>query len=238
MKSIAIIYHSNLFEFIDTDCIFKCIESISEQTFSQFDILELNYGNDVISLLKLFSNYFKDNKKYFDHKPMKNHVDALNYCLTKCFDELDYDIVFNINLDDFYNINRFQIQYDKILHDSYDLVTSNIKLFQEVDHKIIQRFVNYIKTDLTKEQESYFIKNKILFEKKNVLSLSPAAFTKIFWLSIDKKIDDAIPVEDFFLWKKLLQNNPNIKIHISRHHLCNYRIHDNQCSSAIRPKYI
>lgn len=238
MKSIAILYHSNLFSFIEPLEIFKCIESICDQTHTDFDIYELNYGEEEICILKLFEKLFEDKKKYFEHNVKKNHVDALNFCLKKCFDELDYDIVFNINLDDYYNKNRFQIQYDKITHESYDLVTSNIRLIQTINGQTAEREIKFIKKELNKEQEKYYIKNKILVEKKNILSLTCSAFTKTFWESIDRKIDAAIPVEDFMLWNKLLKNNPNIKIHISHEFLCNYRIHDNQSSSDIRGKYV
>jgi hypothetical protein len=238
MKSIAILYHSNLFNFLNVNEIFQCINSIYEQTYQDFDILELNYGEDTTSLLKLFSTLFGNKKKFFEHKHYHNHVDAMNHCLKKCFDELDYDIVFNINLDDYYQPERFQIQYNKITNESYDLVTSNIKLIQTINNKIVEREIKYIKKDLNKEQESYYIKNKILIEKKNIMSLTCCAFTKIFWESINKKIDPVVPVEDFVLWTKLLKNNSKIRIHISREFLCNYRIHNNQLSSDLRGDFI
>ena len=37
---------------------------------------------------------------------------AQNFLLNKAFKDMDYDVVFNVNLDDFYSPHRFEIQLE------------------------------------------------------------------------------------------------------------------------------
>ena len=76
------------------------------------------------------TGFFKNNKKYFFRQECKTHVDAMNFLMNKAFNEMEYDIIFNINLDDIYDKHRFEFQIRKVLLDNYDLVASNYEIFQ------------------------------------------------------------------------------------------------------------
>jgi GT2 family glycosyltransferase len=45
MKIGLIIYHKNIFNYVNAQIIANCLNSIKNQTFDSFDILELDYSN-------------------------------------------------------------------------------------------------------------------------------------------------------------------------------------------------
>ena len=54
MKVAAILYHKNIVYLYKKDWIEKSFRSITNQTFTEFSIYELNYGGDKFKLLKEF----------------------------------------------------------------------------------------------------------------------------------------------------------------------------------------
>ena len=82
------------------------------QTYSDFDIFEINYGADNYSI---FNQYNTEKKHYFFTKNYKTHTEAMLFLLNICFDHYKYDIVFNTNLDDYYHLERFKYQIEDII---------------------------------------------------------------------------------------------------------------------------
>lgn len=123
MKTSVIFYHKNIRSIYKKEWIDKCIKSILDQTYKDFFIYEINYGNDDFN----FSDYFsKFGKKYkFFKKELNNHAEAMNYLLDKCLKD-KIDVVFNTNMDDYYHIDRFEKQLEKIKQ-GYDIISSDIQ---------------------------------------------------------------------------------------------------------------
>lgn len=221
MKIGIIIYHKNLNNFINENIIEECLNSIRNQTFDIFDIIELDYGNNIES--KSIITNFKQ-KKIFYKKPFNNHINAMNYLLNKCFNELEYDIIFNINLDDIYDIHRFEYQLRKIIMDDYVLVGSNYKIFKNNKFGDINKDIKLTLDFESETDEQSYLKLKIN-KKKCIIPLSSVCFTKESW-DIIKKIDKLPTLEMLLICKKIFSHNK--KIHICKDFLLNYRIHDNQ----------
>lgn len=235
MKIGIIIYHKNIFSNYDSKMVFECLESINNQTFDSFDILELDYSNyqeKTTSLMKL--GFFKNNKKHFFRNECRNHIDAMNFLLNKAFNELNYDIIFNINVDDIYDKHRFEFQLRKVLIGKYDLVGSNFEIFQVKDENKVSRSIILTREfdDINEEQTYLKIKNK---QKKCIIQMSSLCFTKEAWKTIGK-IDKIPTLETLLMCRKLFNNKQ--KVHICKEKLLQYRIHDNQVSSKFRQNII
>ena len=115
----ALVYHKNIFEIYQKKWITKCIDSIINQSFIDYDILELNYGDTTFSLFPATI----ENKKYFWNKHFNSHHEARGFLLHKAFHEMGYDVIFNVQLDKFYHLDRFQYQVDAIQR-GYDIISS------------------------------------------------------------------------------------------------------------------
>ncbi len=138
MKSAVIFYHKNLHTIYPQHWIDKCVSSIAAQTYKDFDVIELNYGD----ISNIFNGDIKEQAplhfyaKLPGHKyepiciPMENHITAMNYLLNYCFKEKGYDVVFNTNMDDFYHPTRFAKQIEKI-EAGFDIVTSDFCYIEE-----------------------------------------------------------------------------------------------------------
>ena len=234
MKIGVILYHKNIFSYIEHKWIFECLQSIENQSFKEYDIIELNYSNkdnEHVSLLDI--GLFKDKKTIHYKHECRNHIEAMNYILNKSFNELKYDVIFNVNLDDIYHPLRFELQLLEILNGN-DLVSSNYLIFQEYKTEIVKREIIVIKKDMDETEKDTTIKMKII-ENKNYIPTSVLCFTKKTW-NIIKEIPYLPGVEGLLICKKLLKNK--LKITICDEILVNYRIHDNQVSSKIRNNII
>jgi hypothetical protein len=240
METAVIIYHKNAMKKYKHNWIIKCLESIQKQTFQSFDIYELAYGENEKSLVKKF-NRLHDyqnilNKHYFFNQIFENHIYAMNFLLNKIFDKNNtYKYCFNINIDDYYNINRFQEQIDFIKEFNVDLVSSqmiyideNNNIIKHIDYLAYKKFNSYALNGIIKENV-YIADN--LKKNHNIISHPSVCYTKKFWKLIGP-YDNCIPLEDLILFKKASQNS-NIKIHILKNFLLYYRIHNNQICKKI-----
>ena len=96
MKKVCLLlYHKNAKILFKESWIRKCLESIENQTYQDFDVLELNYGQTGHQLYK---------GSIFEHKMLKNHVEAMNYLIDIAKESYDY--IFNSNIDDYYSPER------------------------------------------------------------------------------------------------------------------------------------
>jgi len=89
MKVGLILFHKKIPIIYKIDWITLCLETLNSQTYQDFDILECNYGEENISLCEIYDYLFKEKKKFFWHKQLKNHVHAQNFLLNKAFKEMD-----------------------------------------------------------------------------------------------------------------------------------------------------
>lgn len=239
MKAAVILYHKNILKIYKPDWILKCLESIDSQTFSNYDLFELNYGdeqeNEKISLLDICENlYFQNKKCFFFKKQYANHIFAMNFLLNTIFYDNDYDIVFNINLDDFYHNTRFQKQVDFLnKHNDYDLLSSNFKYVNEGDVPYLNKdlafkFKSFSQTEFNEEQKYIGQQFK---NGHNIVGHPCVCMTKRFWEKVGP-YRNKIGYEDFLLWKKAYNNG--IKIHIMPEYLLFYRIHGKQVTANFR----
>jgi hypothetical protein len=251
MKKIAVIFfHKNIYNLYNEYWIDKCIQSVLDQSYKNFDIFEINYGNEDKSIFH--NKNIKNHGHNFFIKNYNTHTEAMLFLLSKCFDEYKYDIVFNTNLDDYYHINRFEEQIknleegnvlnstmwtyieqkDKdIKEDDICLTTHCNTFFCKNDNFICKKYNNLNDIQYNAENVNYELIKKELFNKNNILNHSGICFTKIFWNSKDKygnflRYRRDKPFEDLSLWYRALENN--IPISIVNKNLIYYRIHSNQ----------
>ncbi len=219
MKVGVILYHNNIFNIYDKKWIHKCLESIKYQTFKNFDILELNYGDDNNSLQNIINI---DKNWLFWNKQFKNHALAMNFLLNTAFTTHNYDIIFNINLDDYYEHERFQIQIKNYHKYKFDICSSNFKILKQNGRFSIMDFSKKI---LFNNEINKYILNSI-----NPICHPGVCYSKTFWKKYeDIQYFDEVPYEDLNLWKRCIDKN--IKIIILPDILTIYRKHSNQITA-------
>ena len=252
-RNAVIIFHKNITNIYKKEWVDKCIKSILDQKYVSFDIFELNYGNENMSLLS--DNDF-NNKHHFFVKDFENHIEAMNFLLHICFDIHNYDIVFNTNLDDYYDERRFILQildmkFNKnILNSSlvtyiHDNGTEDVICNSNGMRNKMIYYDSNISWLSSKEITNKCLNNLIidfeqikyqLLNSNNIINHSGVCFSKEFWNSYDiynnkLKYRNLIPFEDLELWLRTITVNKN-KIGIVNRNLILYRIHNNQISNS------
>ena len=220
MKSAVIFFHKNILTIYKKRWIDKCIDSILNQTVQDFEIFEVNYGGGNFSLFENIDKY----KKNFFNIELDNHVCAMNFIIDKVFDDKkNFDIVFNVNLDDYYDINRFEKQLEKI-EDGFDVVSSDFSYIKEDENEqdIIILHRNILQFGDIKQN---------LERNHNVIAHPSVCFTRKFW-SDNRYKEDKIPVEDFILWQEAI--NKGYKFSICKENLLYYRRHNNQITQKVQ----
>ncbi len=231
----VIFFHKNILKLYDIKWIKQCVESIINQKDVKFDILEINYGNEDYSIFEEYKKKFNSGY-YFFKENFETHTDAMTFLLNKGFYEYEYDIIFNTNLDDFYNEYRF-IKQIECINSGYLLCSSwwtYIKNTNGIDsfYKKIDNLIFKLKI-CNKYIDVLSIKEQII-KNHNVINHSGVCFSKLFWKSYDKfnnllRYRDDKPYEDMTLWKRALENN--IPVTIINDNLITYRLHNNQIGS-------
>lgn len=217
MKAAVILYHKNINKIYKFEWIEECIQSIINQTYKDYFIYDLNYGEDDFN----FSNYFDNNYKFFSES-LENHAEAMNYLFDKCIED-DMDCVFNINLDDCYDLNRFDIQLSKI-KEGYDVVSSNFEYIGDIKSIGLTEeskfeYHNYKDLDITDRLKS-----------DNIIGHPSVCYSRNF-INKNKYIPTEIPKEDWELWKR---TSSNFRFYICEEVLLSYRIHEEQITSKVR----
>ena len=241
-KKIAVIlFHKNLTRLYKPEWINKCVTSITNQSFQNFDIFEMNYGNDSYSI---FNNINITHTHYFFRKDYNTHIEAMLFLLNKCFSELNYDIVFNTNLDDYYTTDRFETQITCI--DKGYLLCSSLMNYITEKFEGVDKIIKVWDIDtfsIKGEYGLYIDTNKIkehLNKNHNIINHSCVCYTRKFWESYDKnnnllRYRDDKPYEDLSLWQRAINNN--IPITMINKHLIQYRIHENQIGEQQKIDY-
>lgn len=200
-KSAVIIYHSDIFSNYKKEWVDACIASIRNQTFKEFDVLELNYGDDNRQLYE--SSIFFNEKK-------RNFIEAMNTLLDMAFDD-DYETVFNVNLDDYYTPDRFELQLQEVQKGA-DLVSSDFCRIGDIQGDFILHDKD-VKAELGKTPPN------------NILCHPVICYTRGFWKKYGPYNPDSIKYEDMELWQKAV--NAGAKVHIVPKILCTQRVHNN-----------
>lgn len=241
-RSAVIFYHKDILKRYKESWILKCINSVLNQTYQDFDIFEINYGNKEDFFCKKIN--VKNYKVTYIKKNFIDHSYCMNYIITKCF-EMGYDLVFNTNVDDYYHEERFIKQIECINNgfhvcstlwyyvrdkNNTDIIT---KVFEEND--LVQRTTDGKYLDLNDVRTQLSVQH-------NVINHSGVCITKYFWNSTDKygnllRYRDDKPYEDMTLWKRAVENKS--KITVIKEQLIYYRIHENSiCASTTNDRLI
>lgn len=188
MKVALISFHKNIDRY-PKEWIDLYRESILNQTCKDFDIFELNYGGGI-------ERIFKESK--FTSVNLKDHAEAHNYLLEKCF-SLGYDLILNTNIDDRYPLNRVQIQIDNF-DPNFSVISGNYKSFSEERDNI--HTTSFHESDIEEE----FYKNH------NIIAHPACAYTRKILEYDEKLISEEIASDDFQMWKRLLSKGAKFKI--------------------------
>jgi hypothetical protein len=215
MKIGVIFFHKGIRNIYKERWIKKSVKSILDQTYTDINLYEINYGSDDFSLREYFPE--ETRKWIYIKEEMSNHAEAMNFILDKAFlDECNF--VFNTNLDDYYSTDRIekQLEYLKI---GYDIVSSDFCYIQEngenndivTFHKNIRQF-GPVSLNLEADH--------------NVIAHPAVAYGRKFWVDGNRYNQGEIPREDLLLWKRSLSNGSKFIIHPDE--LLFYRLHQNQ----------
>jgi hypothetical protein len=113
MKAAVIIFHKNVGQYPKV-WTRQCVDSIMSQTYKDYDVWELNYGGPKVQVFP---------KSLYVELDCPDHADAQNFLLDMC-KMMKYDCVFNVNIDDFYRKDRFELQI-KAIQQGFDVISSN-----------------------------------------------------------------------------------------------------------------
>ncbi len=188
------------------------------QTYSNFDIFEINYGEDNFNLDYLIQN---GKKRFFYQENLINHAHAMNYLLNKVFIENDYDICFFTNMDDFYSFDRFEKQID-IIERGYDLTSSEYQfVYENQNYDILGSIVGLTSRPI---------------DQNIVLGICPIAqpvvcMTKHYWLNYGPYLPEEVPREDINLWVRSRQKGAKMINHTDV--LLFYRLHSQQVTKTL-----
>lgn len=217
MKLAVIIYHKNAFEIYNKNWILKCIESLQNQTIKEFTVFEINYGGE----FERYYPQFQGQEVFFESKNMENHIEAMNYLIDKAFKK-GFDVVFNVNLDDYYHPQRFQKQIEA-LKSGVQLVSSNFYYFTE-------NRPPFKNMEMSKFQSTL---GQNLNRNHNVIAHPVVAMHKSFWEE-GLKYNNLIGFEDLDLWQRAYKIGKVFKI--LPDYLLYYRIHEKQITKTHKGK--
>lgn len=180
MKAAVIIFHKNIDTYYPWEWIEKCYDTIKNQTYQDFDVFEIDYGG---------TNRQTYEGSIFFSEPLGNHANAHNFLLDRVF-ERDYDCAFNVNIDDWYALNRFEKQIPAI-EQGYDVVSSNFYRVND-DESVKQSFI-FHNRDIVKEAD----------KGHNILAHPVLCYSRRFWTTCNDRLNpNEIPADDFALWKR------------------------------------
>ena len=246
IKIAVIFFHKNIYKLYKKKWIEDCYNSILKQKNVIFDIYEINYGNEDVSI---FDNIKLNMKHQFFIKDYDTHTEAMLFLLKQCFDIDNYNIVFNTNLDDYYHPLRFTYQLNNIVDNNiflnsslWNYVDENNNILKNINNTIYYKNNKFIweKNNIEKiyfnnDKINYNVIKNILIKQDNIINHSGVCFTKDYWKSTDKynnllRYRNDKPFEDLSLWIRSVQNN--IPIDIINWNLIHYRIHNNSIGNS------
>lgn len=212
VKKGVIFFHKNIRTIYKERWVNKCIETILNQTVSDFSIYEINYGEDDFSL---FEGIQLKNPHKFISEENPNHAEAMNRIIDLAVED-GCEYIFNTNLDDYYTLNRFEKQIE-FLDQGYDIVSSDFCYIKDVDES--DEIIKYLNIKSLGDIGSNLERNI------NIIAHPCVAYSKKFW-ETNRYIQEEIPKEDLLLWKRGIANG--FRFYICEEVLLNYRLHENQ----------
>ena len=217
MKAAVILYHKNIQSIYQPRWVQKSVDSILSQTWQNFDLFELNYGGKADSVLPVETPH----GKHFYSQALPNHAFAANFILDKVF-EGDYDLAFNVHLDDYYAKNRFELQV-KAIQQGVDIVSSDFCYIQEKEGEdVVTHHLNILRHGDIQQN---------LNRNHNMIAHPVVCFSRKFWKG-NNRYQDELPMEDMKLWQRSIKKG--YKFQILPEELLFYRIHDKQTSASAR----
>ena len=213
MKIAVLLFHSNIKSIYKQRWIDVCLSSIINQTYNNFVFYEINYGGDNYSVLE--NKKIKQKSKFWSSKK-ENHAEAMNFLLDRVCED-DCDLIFNVNLDDFYHLRRFEMQIFAAVKYKADVISSDFSYIQEVEdvHDLIILNMNV---------RQYKDINATLKYNKNIIAHPCVCYSKNF-IKDNRYNSNIIPEEDWDLWKRTCDK---YKFLIIDEVLLFYRRHDKQ----------
>ena len=213
LKTVLIVYHKNAQMIYKKSWIDRCVRSIQEQTYKDFDIIEINYGGENIFYFTELSN-----KKELIIDNLDNHILAMNYLIQIALNK-GYDIIANLNLDDYYEPNRFEAQIAAI-NNGAQLVSSNFHYFND-ERKHFKRM----------DMQRYANVGIQFKRNHNPIAHPVVAYHRSFFED-SLMYNDLLGYEDLDLWKRACALNRRFVI--LPEYLLHYRIHENQITKTYK----
>lgn len=211
MKVALIAFHKNIQRY-PLEWISAYRDSVLNQTYRNFDIVELNYGGT--------EWIFNSNRIMHD---METHAHAHNYLVKWCF-ENGYDYVLNSNVDDVYPLDRIQAQVDAY-NESVAVCSGGYILFNEAITNVMA------KVDFSTSEQPVDVAHNFSIDN-NVVAHPACAYSKAFYEYMERTGDGLmpgeIPADDFSLWKRMLASGE--KFNILPQTLLYYRYHAQKAS--------
>jgi hypothetical protein len=189
MKIAVLLFHSNIKQLYKQRWIDACLDSLIHQTYNDFIFYEINYGGDGYSVLE--NRQYKQESKFWNCKK-NNHAEAMNFLFSKVLED-DCDLVFNVNLDDFYDLRRLDMQISFAKH-GYDIISSDLSYIREIDD---------FKDEVLSDSNFSDCKNinDTLKNYVNIIAHPSVCYSKRF-IKNNTYNTNMIPEEDWDLWKR------------------------------------
>ena len=218
-KVACIVFHKNALQKYGSKIVEKFKTSILNQSFEDFKISEINYGDDDYQILSKTNG----RETSFSNRSMPNHAEASNYLMRQAMKE-ELSAAFLTHVDDFYSPFRFEHQYGELLRGA-DVVSSNFF---------------YV---ITNGEKNLIIKNKDMVsfgdigknfaEGHNIVANPCVAIRLDVWSNFRYDPMDA-PAEDFSAYKKMLAAGKRFVI--QNEWFLYYRLSEAQVTMASNPE--
>lgn len=194
-------YHKDIYDIYKPEWIDDYRYSILNQTYKDFKIFEVNYGDRECVIFQE-SQYFS--------KKFSTFVHCMNWMMNLLFTDLKYDAVCNSNCDDIYHPEWLEKSIKKI-QDGYDIVSSNFQLF---DERGVYHSHHFDRLNIENE----------LNKNHNILCHPSIVYSADFFSTGNRYIPEEIPFEDRELWKRAIKSGS--KVFINEENLVFHRIHN------------
>lgn len=196
----------------------KAIDSILNQTFSDYEFIIILDNPQNIKLKKILTDYEKKDKRI---KLIFNTENiGLAMSLNKGIENSNYEIIARMDADDISLPFRFEKEIEFLeKHKDIDLVSSTVIVIDEDDNEVRTRFPYF------KNAKNI---NKAL-EKNNFISHPCAMFRKKAFMNVGK-YRNFPTAQDYDLWLRFIDNNSNA--YIFREPLLKYRERNESISNS------
>ena len=173
---------------MDKKYLYDFFDSLSNQTYKNFDIVVVNDGyNKFDEIKEKYKNLNIIELKY-SSTPAKNREYGINYCIDKKYDFLIFG-----DSDDYFDENRVEKNLEKL--QQYDIVVNDLTLFNDKGIVCKNYFSNRLKNNFIFDYK--FIKDKNICGFTNI-SLNSKILNKV-------KFDKELRIVDWYFCKNLLK---------------------------------